>query len=493
MKSGLILESTLDHKWVVFNENVEGGLEWTKTRDITKGDIIPYTIGDYLIFKELPYVPLKPTQPPYYNVRPIKQPEFLDEDLAWLLGIYTGDGSTHKKGIRIAGNADELAGLEKAKKIILDKFGIEGIIYSRTKGNNADLYANSTYLLEWLRANGLVKEKSLDICTPVQVRKSRPSVMKAFIDGYWEADGCIESGRTQRTWCTISKVMAQQMVVMLRSLGIDACVRKMPPTETSLGTNMRYTIAELKGRSGNIKCRNDYPTIKKFDEFNLTELMPDTVISIEDGECDTYDIEVPGDHYYQANSYTSHNTVSQMVDSSSGIHPRFSEYYIRRIRISATDPLLQLMKDQGYPCLPEVGQVEPNVNTYVLEFPVKSPEGALTVKDVSAIEQLETWLLFKKNYTEHNPSVTIYVKPDEWLSIGKWVWDNWDYITGLSFLPYSDHVYQLAPYEAIDSARYSILLSDIRKVDFAKLRYYEKQDTTDVKKEMACVGGVCEL
>lgn len=124
---------------------------------------------------------------------------------------------------------------------------------------------------------------------------------------------------------------------------------------------------------------------------------------------------------------------------------------------------------------------------------MKSPEGALTVKDVSAIEQLETWLLFKKNYTEHNPSVTIYVKPDEWLSIGKWVWDNWDYITGLSFLPYSDHVYQLAPYEAIDSARYTILLSDIRKVDFAKLRYYEKQDTTDVKKEMACVGGVCEL
>lgn len=186
-------------------------------------------------------------------------------------------------------------------------------------------------------------------------------------------------------------------------------------------------------------------------------------------------------------------TVSQMVDSSSGIHPRFSEYYIRRIRISATDPLLMLMKDQGYPCLPEVGQAEPNVNTYVLEFPVKAPTGSLTVKNVTALEQLDTWLLYKRFYTEHNPSVTIYVKPDEWLAIGKWVWDNWDYVTGLSFLPYSDHVYELAPYEAIDSERYDILCSKIKKVDFSKLRHYEKKDNTDVKKEMACVGGVCEL
>jgi intein/homing endonuclease len=186
-------------------------------------------------------------------------------------------------------------------------------------------------------------------------------------------------------------------------------------------------------------------------------------------------------------------TVSQMVDSSSGIHPRFAEYYIRRIRISATDPLLKFMKEQGYPCLPEVGQFEPNVNTYVLEFPVQAPKGSKTVKDVSALSQLETWLHFKRNYTEHNPSVTIYVKADEWLAIGNWVWDNWDYITGLSFLPYSDHIYELAPYEAITSEKYLELSSKIGKVDFSKLRYYEKVDNTDVKKEVACVGGLCEL
>jgi ribonucleotide reductase, class II len=186
-------------------------------------------------------------------------------------------------------------------------------------------------------------------------------------------------------------------------------------------------------------------------------------------------------------------TVSQMVDSSSGIHPRFSEYYIRRIRISVTDPLLKLMKDQGYPCLPEVGQFEPNINTYVLEFPIQAPKGSKTVGDITALEQLDNWLLYKTRYTEHNPSVTIYVKPDEWLAVGKWIWDNWDYITGLSFLPYSDHVYELAPYEAITKEKYLLLSSNVKKVDFSKLRYYEKTDTTDTKRILACAGGMCEL
>lgn len=185
--------------------------------------------------------------------------------------------------------------------------------------------------------------------------------------------------------------------------------------------------------------------------------------------------------------------VSQLVDSASGIHPRFSPYYIRRIRISATDPLLKLMKDQGYPCKPEVGENMETARTYVLEFPIKAPEQAIFVKDVDAIDQLEYWKMVKLNYTEHNPSVTIYVKPDEWLEVGNWVWKNWDYITGLSFLPASDHVYKLAPYEAVSKEEYEDALSKLRPVDFSKLIYYEKQDATDVKKELACAGGVCEL
>ena len=186
-------------------------------------------------------------------------------------------------------------------------------------------------------------------------------------------------------------------------------------------------------------------------------------------------------------------TVSQMVNSASGIHARFSKYYIRRIRIAATDPLLKLMKAQGYKAVPEVGQNETTANTFVLSFPVKSPDNAKVVDDLTALQQLEFWKRVKMEYCEHNPSCTIYVKNDEWLDIAQWIWKNWEYIIGLSFLPYSDHVYELAPYEAITKEKYEELKSQMTKVDFSKLIRYEKYDSTDMKKELACVGGVCEL
>jgi ribonucleotide reductase alpha subunit len=186
-------------------------------------------------------------------------------------------------------------------------------------------------------------------------------------------------------------------------------------------------------------------------------------------------------------------TVSVMVGASSGVHPRFSQYYIRRIRISATDPLLRLMRDQGYKCSPENGQVEGTANTYVLEFPCKSPEGAVCVNDVSAIEQLEYWKMIKENFTEHNPSVTIYIKDGEWFVVGQWILQNWKYITGLSFLPYSDHIYTLAPYEKITKNQYLELYNSLPTVDFSKLVYYEFSDTTAPQKEVCCSGDKCEF
>lgn len=186
-------------------------------------------------------------------------------------------------------------------------------------------------------------------------------------------------------------------------------------------------------------------------------------------------------------------SVSQMVNSASGLHTRYAPYYIRRIRISATDPLFQLMKDQGYKYSPETGQSLEKCNTFVLEFAVKAPDNAICTKDLTALQQLEVWKKVKINYTEHNPSVTISVKPDEWIPVQNWVYANWDYVTGLSFLPYAEHIYALAPYEEITKEQYHKLLTEVKPVDFSKLAYYEQVDNTDVKKELACVGGVCEL
>jgi hypothetical protein len=135
-----------------------------------------------------------------------------------------------------------------------------------------------------------------------------------------------------------------------------------------------------------------------------------------------------------------------------------------------------------------------NATTYVLEFPVMAPKGTETFKnDLSAIEQLEYWKMVKVSFTEHNPSVTISVGNDEWITVANWVYENWDIVGGLSFLPREDHVYQLAPYEAIDEKKYKELAKRLENVDYSKILTYEKQNETDMKKELACVSGVCEI
>ena len=186
-------------------------------------------------------------------------------------------------------------------------------------------------------------------------------------------------------------------------------------------------------------------------------------------------------------------TTSQMLDTSSGLHVRFSPYYIRRLRISATDSLAKLLIDQGVPHFPENGQTVDNVTTWVFEFPQKSPEGAVCAKDVTAMNQLNYWKEVKVRYTEHNPSCTIYVKNDEWITIVSWVKENWDIIGGLSFLPFDEHIYQLAPYEELTKEQYEIRMREIPEIDFAKLVLFEKEDCTERKMQWACSGGACEL
>lgn len=186
-------------------------------------------------------------------------------------------------------------------------------------------------------------------------------------------------------------------------------------------------------------------------------------------------------------------TVSQTFDCASGLHPRHSQYYIRRVRISATDSLFKFMRDQGVPYHPEVGQSADTANTFVLEFPVKAPDKSKFKDDLTALDQLEYWKSVKVNYTEHNPSATISVGDDEWIGVIDWVQKNWEIVGGLSFLPRSNHVYRLAPYEAIDEKRYQEMVSKFPKIDYAKLVLYERTDETDQKKELACAGGTCEI
>ncbi len=186
-------------------------------------------------------------------------------------------------------------------------------------------------------------------------------------------------------------------------------------------------------------------------------------------------------------------TTSQTMGVASGMHPRHSPYYIRRIRISATDSLFKMLRDQGVPYHPEVGQTEEEANTFVLEFPVKSPDGAICKDDISALDQLKHWKLVKESYTEHNPSVTISVGEDEWIAVANWVYKNWEIVGGLSFLPRSNHVYRLAPYEVITKEQYEEMAQRFQHIDYGKLYAYERTDETEIKNELACVSGTCEI
>jgi ribonucleoside-triphosphate reductase (thioredoxin) len=185
--------------------------------------------------------------------------------------------------------------------------------------------------------------------------------------------------------------------------------------------------------------------------------------------------------------------LSQTVDSASGLHPRHAKYYIRRVRIASTDSLFQMLKDQKIPYFAEVGQSVSAATTYVVEFPVKAPESAVTKNDLTAHDQLEYWKTVKNNYCEHNPSVTISVGNNEWLTVANWLYENWDILGGLSFLPREEHAYLLAPYEEITKERYEEMMAKLPQIDYSRVLLYEGEDTTDIKKELACVGGVCEI
>ena len=187
-------------------------------------------------------------------------------------------------------------------------------------------------------------------------------------------------------------------------------------------------------------------------------------------------------------------TVSQVVDCSSGLHARYSEYYIRRIRISKTDSLFKMIKEStSIPYFPENGQTMENADTFVLEFPVKSPESSTYISSMNAIDQLNYWKKIKVHYTEHNPSVTIHVGNDEWMNVMHWVYSNWELIGGISFLPKDDTVYDLAPYEEISKEEYFKRTNEMGKIDFSQIISFEKTDSTSQKAVLACSGDHCEI
>ena len=184
-------------------------------------------------------------------------------------------------------------------------------------------------------------------------------------------------------------------------------------------------------------------------------------------------------------------TVSQLVDSASGIHARHNPFYIRTVRADNKDPLCKMMKEAGFPNEPDVTKPK---HTTVFSFPMESPKGAICRQDMSAVEQLELWSTYQKHWCEHKPSITVSVKENEWMGVGNWVWDNFDTISGISFLPFSDHTYRQAPYQDCTENEYKELFKKIpQNVDWSELSKYEQQDYTVASQELACSADGCEI
>ena len=184
-------------------------------------------------------------------------------------------------------------------------------------------------------------------------------------------------------------------------------------------------------------------------------------------------------------------TVSQLVDSASGIHARYSDYYMRTIRADIKDPLCQLMIDQGFPHEPCA--MKPDT-TMIFSFPMHSPKQSIKRNDMGAIEQLEMWLTYQTNWCHHKPSITVFVRENEWLTVGAWVYEHFDYMSGVSFLPHSDHTYQQAPYQELTKEEYKEALKLMPKdSDWSRIDKYELQDHTAGSQTLACTGSVCEL
>ena len=273
-----------------------------------------------------------------------------------------------------------------------------------------------------------------------------------------------------------------------------------------------FIVGDCKGHqykfTGNHKLKTSRGWVR-VDELMINDTIvgfteeynPISVIFRVPDQLFTVDIEVDDTHSYQlGNGWVSHNTVSQLVNSASGIHPRYSKYYIRTVRQDKKDPLGQFLKNAGVPCEDDVTKPD---STWVFSFPQQSPDTAVFRNDMNAIDQLEHYLIFKKYWCEHNPSITVYVREDDWFKVGAWVYEHFDDIGGVSFLPHSDHAYRQAPYqELVDKVvdgrvvtakeQYDTLVSVMPKIDWSA--FVESTDNSEGAQTLACMGaGGCDI
>jgi len=365
----------------------------------------------------------------------------------------------------------------------------------RALANNSACYeikpSMETFLDEW---NSLVKSKSGErgIFSRIAAKEKAKENGRRDVDWDFGTNPCSEIILRPHQFCNLSEVVCREddtklslkkKVRMATILGtLQATLTDLP----YLRSVWKHNTSEESLLGVSLTGIQDCPVLQNPEPKFLTELKN---VAIETNKVWAEKLNIP-----QSTAITCikpSGTVSQLVNSASGIHGRFSPYYIRTVRQDNKDPLTDFFKAEKVPNEPCV--MKPD-STTIFSFPIKSPEGAILANEQSAIEQLENWKLFAVHWCEHKPSVTIYVREEEWLEVGSWVYNNFDLCSGISFLPYSEHTYAQAPYQDCSEEKYEEAFSSFpSQINFANLVNYETSDNTEGAQTLACTAGGCEI
>jgi len=505
---GMTVESTTNHKWFVKQRYDRSKLhkytdvnDWVSAANIQPGDILDVCLTSYSKESEAELIHTAvPIDQNHAQVKSEgKQPSHMTPNLAWLIGYLYGDGCLSPNKSRIRFIDQNITHLEKAQNVLKELFDVDSNILPASEGRNAFvLEKGSVFLYDWFISNGFDKST---MSIPRKIRESSRESVVAFFAGLLDSDGCISTTNnvSRFMFTTAYDGFAKQLQDVAWSVGLG-----IGRSLNSKGKNFQESkhmwllsgtaiqdptsIQMLKKHS--IKASN--VSAWHHETSTKSSILGKVVSSKVSRVVPTYDVEVENTHWYYAGAVKSHNTVSQLVDSSSGIHPRFSKYYIRRVRADQRDPLATMMRDSGlFPCEPDSMKPE---DVFVFSFPMKSPDTATVVADVGAMHQLRLWSMYQEHWCEHKPSITVYYTDSEFLEVGNWIWNNFDTCSGVSFLPSNDHTYAQAPYEAITKEQYDVLLAKMpTSFDWSKLKEFELEDSTSGTQTLACSGGFCEV
>lgn len=507
---GYELESTPNHQWYV--SSMHNGHKyvksfvpgWYRTDELLPGHIIDTSIGSYSNKEEAMFAPSE-DDVLKYNTGIRSMPLRMNPDIAWMLGYLWGDGSMSVYKHRLRFTDENLYNIEKAQRIIKENFGHGGNIRRAGKDRNChSLEMASAQVFAFIKNNGVWKYSESGINDiPKIVRESSYESVIAFIAGIVDSDGCVYERNGKKELCisTADAAFAKHLQQVGLAVGVS-----LGRSHNTKGKN-KQAQKSMWIMSLHSNCDPDRLRILAKHSEKVARVMPERELRVLNpvhmmkmgkvqsvtpaGERETFDVEVENSHWYHAGSFKSHNTVSQIVGVSSGIHPWYAQYFIRRVRASKMDPMAKFLEEAGVPCEEDAY----NDKNIVFSYPTAAPEGSITRHDRTAIEQAEMWITFKENWTEHNPSVTVYIGDEEWEEMADWVYEHFDRVVGMSFIPKEDesHSFVQAPYEEITKEQYEQMQAGMPEINWDFLGIYETDDNTTGSQTLACQAGQCDV